>query len=143
MPIGLVWINDPKACKIIVIIFVVIALILLCISFGYRVYEQKISSSYELVEAVVIENYQDGEVTWSLFKYTLNHETTQTKMNIYQSTGEILDLFVNPADSSDIVMAKSLGFYPVFFLCMSGFFAMVDVFYIINYVVINKKNRTA
>ncbi|MEX1307812.1 MAG: hypothetical protein AB1Z19_04720 [Eubacteriales bacterium] len=138
----LVYFKEIKQCRAMVIILSAIVSILLVVSAITGLSELKIKRNYSPVTSTVSDNFHNDGSTWTEFEFIVDQSTYHVKeTSTYHYEGQVVELLYNPSNPNEIVTAISLGIYPKIYLYIAGFFAIFDIFYIINFALVKRLQK--
>lgn len=137
--------KDTKSAKIstIAVAIMFAGFLLVTTFFGVIALNQK--NNWQPVNATVTDfDTSDGTNVWTEFTYEYNDElyTYRQKGHSYwMSVGSEMEIYCNPDNPTDTVVAKNMFSLPRTLLIITGMFGGFFVIYLVNFLLVKSRSK--
>ena len=141
-----IWFGSIKKAKIAAVIIGALAAVLLVVAaanFALKFYKIQ---KYEHVEATVAAfDTSDVNNVWTEFDYSVGGESYSARLkghSYWMSIGSMTNLIVNPKNPNKAeVLHDNPYIASLIFLFAAGIFGLFSLLYLVNFLVLRKKQR--
>ena len=138
-----VWFGSSLAAKRAAIIFGVLTFAALITAGSFWVRDLQIRRNYQLVTAVVTDNFisQDRRTSWSDTEFQLEGQIHTIRHDFFWLRGREIELFVNTQNPQRAIPVRTIGTSVSMALLSAGMLGLFFLLYLLNFIFNRRRDR--